>query len=82
VTLFCKFCKKKGHYEDFCWAKHKLERQQKETVSEKAEKSQPAHNVPATQPINPEKVPEASSKKEEGRSNESSAGNQKDLHIP
>ena len=23
ATIFCKWCKKKGHYEDFCWAKDK-----------------------------------------------------------
>ena len=29
VTVFCKFCHKKGHYEDQCWTKQKEERKAK-----------------------------------------------------
>ena len=26
ATIYCKFCKKKGHYEDQCWTKERLEK--------------------------------------------------------
>ena len=29
ATIFCKWCKKKGHYEDRCWSKEKWEKSQK-----------------------------------------------------
>ena len=29
ATIFCKWCKKKGHYEDFCWAKEKWQKNEK-----------------------------------------------------
>ncbi len=29
ATIFCKYCGKKGHYEDSCWSKQKSERAQK-----------------------------------------------------
>ena len=29
ATIICKWCNKKGHYEDFCWAKERWEKRQK-----------------------------------------------------
>ena len=32
VTVFCKFCNKKGHYEDQCWSKQREEKKKKGTA--------------------------------------------------
>ena len=59
LTLFCKFCKKKGHYEDFRWAKQKMERQQKK----KTEKSTAGPNLANPQTISDTTPENTSSKK-------------------
>jgi len=38
ATIWCKWCKKKGHYEDSCWSKEKYERKKK-SAEKKDEKS-------------------------------------------
>ena len=32
ATIYCKWCKKKGHYEEKCWSKEKWEKSQKKSL--------------------------------------------------
>jgi hypothetical protein len=51
ATVVCKFCKKKGHYEDECWTKEKVERKEKARQREKDKAKPPETESNAQMPI-------------------------------
>jgi hypothetical protein len=45
VTVFCKFCNRKGHYEDQCWSKAKVERKSKALEKSQSQAVREDHGV-------------------------------------